>query len=57
MHQVALLRNACEQVEELLGHEVRLIVAIERIHAVLDYVGAQLLIVCLIDIFNIRYRT
>ena len=57
MHQVALLRNACEQIEELLGHEVRLIVAIERIHAVLDYVGAQLLIVCLIDIFNIRYRT
>ena len=42
MHQVALFSDAAQHVEELLCHEVRLVVTIESIHAVLDYITPQL---------------
>ena len=55
MHKVALLRDSHEDIEKLFGHEVALVMRVEGIHTVLDYVGAQLLILVFVDSHDVRH--
>ena len=55
MHKVALLRDSHKDIEELFSHKVALVVRIECVHTVLDYVGAQLLILVFVDGHDVRH--
>ena len=55
MHKVALLCYSHEDIEELFGHEVALVMRVECIHTVLDYVGTQLLILVFVDGHDVRH--
>ena len=55
VHQVALFRDARKYIEQLLSHKIAFIVRVKRIHAVLNDVGSELLVVLVIHAFYIRH--
>ena len=54
VHEVALFDSCSEHIEQLLCHEVALVVRVKRIHTRLDYVCAQLSIIGFRDFFDVR---
>jgi hypothetical protein len=53
VHQVALLGDGGEHVEKLFSHEVALVVGVQSIHAVLDNVGPELLVLVFGHAFDV----
>lgn len=53
MHQVAFLRDTCQNIEQLLGHEIALVMRVERVHAVLNDVRPELLVFFFAHAFDV----